>query len=111
MKNSIKLQFENEINMKKKEYGDCLTQDMGMEEVLEIGTRWYEDVNAINEAYHMIPDPSSLDDMNAYYIACDILCKVPVKNLFPQKEGKDDVDDIEKYKVRLSNAIYRSCAG
>lgn len=108
MSNDVKLQFENEIEMKRKHYGGCLRQDMGIREVLEIGIRWYEDINAINEAYHMIADPSSLDELNAYYIACDILCKVPVGNLFPQKEGNKNEDDMEKYKVELSNLILNS---
>ena len=103
-----KSQFDKEIQLKKKQYGDRLTDHMGLKEVLEIGTQWYEDVNEINKAYHMISDPSSLDDMNAYYIACDILGKVPIRNLFPQKECEDTEDDIEKCKVKLSDLILNS---
>lgn len=110
MNNSLSLQFDKEIQLKKKQYGDCLTNQMGLGEVLEIGTRWYEDVNAINEAYHMISDPSSLDDMNAYFIACDILCRVPIRNLFPQQECENAEEDIEKCKVRLSDLILNSVA-
>lgn len=108
MENSNIMQFDAEIQSKKKQYGDCLTEHMGLKEVLEIAVRWYEDVNTINEAYYMISDPSSLDEINAYYIACEILHRIPVQNLFPSKEHEGTEDDIEKYKVRLSDLILNS---
>lgn len=54
---------------------------MELQEVIEIGAQWYEDVNTINEAYHMISDPTTPDDTNAYYVACDILDRMPIRNL------------------------------
>ncbi len=107
MENS-RMQFDEEIQLKRKQYGDCLTEEMGRKKILEIAARWYEDINAINEAYHMISDPSSLDELNAYYIACDILSKIPAKNLFSQEEREYLKEDTEKYKAKLSNWILDS---
>lgn len=106
MNNSMNSQFYQEIAARKRKYGDCLTEHMGLREVIEIGSQWYEDVNEINEVYHMISDATTRDDMNAYYIACDILSKVPVGTLFPQENQEYTEDDIEKYKVRLSELIW-----
>ena len=105
MNNHMKSQFNKKIESKKKQYGDYLTKHMGLEEVIEIGSQWYEDVNAINEEYCMISDSSTRDDMNAYYVACDILCQVPIENLFPQ-EKEYTKEDIEKCKEKLSELIW-----
>lgn len=105
MNNHMRAQYNKEIEEKKKQHADCLTERMGLKEVLEIGAKWYEDINTINEAYHMISDPNTPDDANAYYVACDILCKVPVGNLFPQERQEYTEEDIEKYKVKLSELI------
>ncbi len=101
----MKSQFNKEIESKKKLYGDCLTGSMGLEEVIEIGAQWYEDVNAINEEYCMISDSSTRDDTNAYYVACNILSQIPIENLFPQTKEYTK-EDIEKYKVKLSELIW-----
>lgn len=108
MGNNGRSQFDHEIQMSKKKYMDLFTEYMGLQEVLKIAAQWYEDVNEINEKYHMISDPSSLDDMNAYYIACDILSKIPVSNLFTHKGCADCENDLEKNKVRLSDLILNS---
>lgn len=105
MSNHIRAQFNKEIEAKKKEYGSRLTARMEPKEVIEIGAQWYEDVNTINEAYHMISDSTTPDDTNAYHVACDILDRMPIGNLFPQKKQKYTEVDMEKCKVRLSGLI------
>lgn len=105
MNNHIRAQFDKEIEAKKKEYGSRLTACMELEEVIEIGAQWYEDVNTINEAYHMISDPTTPDDTNAYYVACDILNRMPIGNLFPMEKQKYTKKEMEKCKIKLSELI------
>ena len=106
--NENRSDYDEKIALIKKKYVAQINEKMNTEEIINIGAKWYDEVNTINADYGMIYDASRPDNVNAYYIACDILQMISFKVFFPDK-GEDNVEAAEEYKAMLSDEILK-CA-
>lgn len=94
---------QKKIDLVKEDYRNRINKEMSRQEIMNIGAEWYEEVNKINLEYGNIQDVDGLDNVNAYFIACEILGKLSNKVFFSD-ESDTNMDD-EKCKEVLAGEI------
>ncbi len=97
--------YENKLNKIKKDFKSLIRKKMlTHEELIKAAAECYQKINEINFEYRKIFDESAQDNMNAYYIACDIFEEEYYQQEFIGTEDKSAITS-EKAKSECAREI------